>query len=335
MNSRTLVLETLDGKSPKRIPKHMWTLPWAEIHHPGAIDRVNTNFPDDIIYTPRALYREPKVTGDFFSKGTYIDEWGCTFYNLDDGIIGEVKEPIVQTAEDIDSLQEPAELLNINKDEVNDFCRASDKFILGDVLPRPFERLQWLRGTEQLYVDLLLNPDIVYRMLEKVHAFYMKQLEVWCDTDIDGIWFMDDWGTQSSLLISLDVWKQFFLPCYQDYINLARSKGKRTFFHSDGHTFDIIEDLIQAGLDAINTQIFCMDLEQLGRAYRGRITFWGEIDRQHLLPRGTLQEIQQAVDQVYTHLYDHGHVIAQCEFGPSAKPENVYEVFRSWSTYPK
>lgn len=334
MNSRKLVLQTLDGDRPQRIPRHMWTLPWAEIHYPGEIQRIQKAFPDDIVYTPRALYKEPKVTGDFFSKGIYIDEWGCEFQNLDDGIIGEVKHPLIRSESDINQIQVPSELLSINKDEVNSFCRSSEAFVLGDVLPRPFERLQWLRGTEQLYMDFLLNPKLVEDMLSIVHDFYLKQLEVWCETDIDGFWFMDDWGTQSSLLVSLDIWKQFFLPCYTEYIELAKSKGKRSFFHSDGHTFTIIEPLIQAGLDAVNTQIFCMDIEELGKHFKGRVTFWGEIDRQHLLPNGTKEEIRQAVHQVFTHLYDQGHVIAQCEFGPSAKPENVFEVFQAWSLYP-
>ena len=334
MSSRKLVLQTLDGENPKRIPKHMWILPWADIHYPGAVERINKEYPDDIIYTPRALVKEPQVTGDFFSKGTYIDEWGCVFQNLDDGIIGEVKNPIIQNFSDIDKIKVPVDLLNIDKDEVNAFCRNTDKFVLGDVLPRPFERLQWLRGTEQLYMDLLLEPEQVKKMLKPIHDFYLKQLEVWCDTDIDGFWFMDDWGTQSSLLVSLDVWKEFFLPCYRDYIDLGKSKRKRSFFHSDGHTFDIIEHLINAGLDAMNTQIFCMDIEKLGQAYRGRITFWGEIDRQHLLPSGTPEEIDQAVARVFNNLYDRGRVIGQCEFGPSAKPDNVYQVFKAWSTYP-
>jgi len=334
MNSRKLVLQTLDGDTPQRIPRHMWTLPWAEIHYPGAIEQIQKEFPNDIVYTPRALYKEPKVTGDFFSKGKYIDEWGCEFFNLDDGIIGEVKNPLIKTADDIGSIRIPAELLEINKEEVNSFCKSTDAFVIGDALPRPFERLQWLRGTEQLYIDFLLEPELVERMLKIVHDFYMKQLEAWCDTDIDGIWFMDDWGTQSTLLVSLDIWKQFFLPCYKDYIELAKSKGKRTFFHSDGHTFAVIEPLIQAGLDAVNTQIFCMDIEELGKQYKGRITFWGEIDRQHLLPEGTKEEIHRAVHKVFTHLYDRGRVIAQCEFGPSAKPENVYEVFNAWNNYP-
>lgn len=87
--------------------------------------------------------------------------------------------------------------------------------------------------------------------------------------------------------------------------------------------------LIDLGLDAVNSQLFCMGLENLEQ-FRGKITFWGEIDRQHLLPEGTPADIDRAVETVYKTLWKDGGCIAQCEFGPGAKPENVYQVFKAW-----
>ncbi len=100
--------------------------------------------------------------------------------------------------------------------------------------------------------------------------------------------------------------------------------------HSDGYILDILPDLADMGLDAVNSQIFCMGVENL-RPLAGKITFWGEIDRQHLLVEGTPEEIYQAVEQVRETLWRDGGCIAQCEFGPGANPENVYAVFRSWN----
>jgi hypothetical protein len=73
-----------------------------------------------------------------------------------------------------------------------------------------------------------------------------------------------------------------------------------------------------------------MDIEELGRRFAGKITFWGEMDRQWLLPSGTLDEIVKAVKRVKEALYKDGGVIAQCEFGAGAKPENVYQMFQTW-----
>ena len=75
-----------------------------------------------------------------------------------------------------------------------------------------------------------------------------------------------------------------------------------------------------------------MDIEKLGELFRGKISFWGEIDRQHLLPKGTKEDIKKAVNRVHDNLYSNGGVIAQCEFGPAAKPENVFTVFETWNS---
>jgi len=75
-----------------------------------------------------------------------------------------------------------------------------------------------------------------------------------------------------------------------------------------------------------------MGIAELGRRFAGRMTFWGEIDRQILLARGTLAEIDAEVRAVREHLYAGGGVIAQCEFGPGAIPENVLRVFETWTS---
>ena len=93
--------------------------------------------------------------------------------------------------------------------------------------------------------------------------------------------------------------------------------------HSDGYIQDIIPDLVELGLDGLNSQLFCMDIEAIGQQARGKLTFWGEIDRQHILPSGTLEEVDQAVDRVYQALYANGGVIAQCEFSAGGKPPTI------------
>jgi uroporphyrinogen decarboxylase len=152
-------------------------------------------------------------------------------------------------------------------------------------------------------------------------------MEVWADTEVDALNFMDDWGAQASLLISPAMWRELFKPLYKDYIDLAHSKGKKIFMHSDGYITDIIPDLIDIGLDVLNSQVFCMDVEDLGARFGGKVCFWGEMDRQQLLPRATTDEIASATRRLLTAFHRDGGFIAQCEFGPGALPENVLEFF--------
>lgn len=336
MTSRELVYQTLEFRNNTgKVPRELWTLPWAENTYPEQFADIIRDYPNDIVTVKPRYYEEFKVrSGDMYSPGEYIDEWGCKFNNVQEGIIGEVKEPIVQDEDwdDYDKVHIPEELLSFEIEEVNEYCANTDKFVMAGFYPRPFEQLQFIRGTENLYVDLMLRPENLFVFLEKMHDFYCRMLEKWGQTDVDALMLMDDWGTQNSLLINPKLWEEIFKPMYKDYINIAKKYNKKVFMHSDGNTSSIIPHLIEIGLDAINTQIFCMDMDELEQ-YKGKITFWGEIDRQHILPRGSVEDVKKAVEKVQDHFWESGGVIAQCEFGPGAKPENVKAVFEKWAQY--
>jgi uroporphyrinogen decarboxylase len=329
---RQLVYQTLDCARPERAPRQLWTLPWAEMYHRGAVERICTDFPDDIVSPKDFLKTPPRTQGSQYEIGVYVDAWGCVFTNYQRGVIGEVKEPLIKAEDwsDKDNLRLPVELLSIDKDAVNACCRGSDRFVTGGANVNPFERLQWIRGSEQLYVDMALRSAGMFDVLRKIHAFNCELLAILADTECDALTVFDDWGAQRSLLINPAMWVEVYKPIYKDYVSIAHSHGKRLFMHSDGYTLDIIPHLIEIGVDAANLQIFCIGLDKL-RQFSGQITFWGEIDRQWLLPHGTGKDIEQAVAAVKDALWANGGCIAQCEFGAGAKPENVYKVFEAWN----
>jgi uroporphyrinogen decarboxylase len=330
VDSRTLVKQTLTFASPSRVPRDIWVLPWAGIHYPSELAAIHERFPNDLIGAPGFYQEQPRVSGDQYGIGTYVDEWGCAFENVQPGVIGEVKDPLLASWENLPRLRPPLEALTIDREQVNAFCKSTDRFVTGGCCARPFERMQFIRGSENLYYDLADPPAEFYSLLHTVHEFYLKELELWAQTDVDALNFMDDWGAQRSLLISPRQWRKIFKPLYKDYIDLAHAYGKFIFMHSDGFTQDIIPDLLELGLDALNTQLFTMNIEELGQRFRGRLTFWGEIDRQHLLPFGTTEEVDQAVRRVKEAFYSDGGVIAQCEFSAGGKPENIWQVFETW-----
>ena len=336
MTSRNLVRNTLEFCNIQgRVPRQLWSLPWAEMHHPGKTKRIAEEYPDDIVVAPSCQKIESKMQkGNAFLPGRYVDDWGCVFENIQKGVVGEVKKPIMPAEdeewEDVSPIHIPYEWLTVDKEQVNAFCAGTDQFVLSGICPRPFEQLQFIRGTEQLYIDLLNRPKGLFDFLRQMHSFYCEAVELWCTLDIDAIQFMDDWGAQRALLVNPQLWEELFLPMYRDYVKIAHRYGKKAFMHSDGHILSIFPQLIEMGLDAVNSQIFCMGIENLTQ-FRGKITFWGEIDRQNLLPYGSLQDIEDAVQTVYQQLWDNGGCIAQCEFGPGAKPANVQHVFEVWN----
>jgi len=133
-------------------------------------------------------------------------------------------------------------------------------------------------------------------------------------------------------LISPVQWREIFKPLYKDYFDILKKKGKYVFFHSDGFIRSILPDLIEIGANALNCQLFCMDIEEIGRSFAGKITFWGEIDRQNLLPFGTPEEVRAGVRRVRKALdKNQGGVIAQFEWGKNDPYANAYAVFDEWA----
>jgi hypothetical protein len=331
MNSKELVVRTLNFDSPARIPRQCWLLPWAEKRYPEESARLVKEFPDDIIPVS-GMYTEPqKSSGNKYDEGFYTDEWGCRFLNIMGGLIGVPTTPIIKTWDELDSIKPPNEMLAVDEKKVNAFCKDSGKFTYSNSWIRPFERYQFIRTTELAMIDIALDSPEMKELIKIIHIHYLKEVEEWAKTDIDAIGIMDDWGMQKGMIVSPEFFRKYYKPLYKEYIEIARHYKKYVFMHSDGNITEIIPDLVEIGIDALNSQLFCMDIEELGKKFRGKITFWGEIDRQNILPNGNKRDIENAVSLVFNNLFSSGGVIGMCEFGPAAKPENIFHVFESWN----
>jgi len=333
MNSRELVYRTIRFENKtERVPRDLWSLPWVSMNCPDNLEEVLRRYPADM-GSPDIIMREksPVAKGNTFQFGSSTDDWGCRFENINPGLLGEVKQPIVVKEDwrDADNVHIPVEWLSFDADAVNRSCAKKNLFMRAGAAPTPFERLQFIRGTEELYMDLLNPPPAMEQFISRMHDFHCTLLEAWARTDVDMLSVFDDWGSQRSLLINPALWRKLFKPLYRDYINIAKAHNKAFFMHSDGYILDILPDLVEIGVDAVNSQIFCMDMADIA-AYAGQITFWGEIDRQHLLPHGATEDIDRAVKLIYDTLWRDGGCIAQLEYGAGARFENVLEAYSAW-----
>lgn len=327
MTGRERIIAALSGKRPDRVPRVYTPVPGWCAANPGGMERLEARFPQDV--SPNGYTLPPGAThGDPYAIGEYVDEWGCVFTNVQGGIIGEVKQPRIQSWSDLDRLKPPMHLARLDLDAINRACAQATGFTMSGLPLQPFERMQFLRGTENLLLDLALQPAELFRLRDLVHEFNLAYLDAWLRTSCDCIFIADDWGTQRSLLISPAMWRDIFKPLYRDYITRAKSAGKYVYMHSDGMIFDLIEELIDLGLDALNAQVTCMDMAALHRNFAGRITFWGQMDRQHMLCFGTPEDARRDVREFRRHLTGPGggHVVCQMHIEPSAKLENIEAV---------
>jgi uroporphyrinogen decarboxylase len=332
MDGRERIVRTLRFENPDRAPRDLWALPGISMFRKDELDALLQRFPSDLVGPEFKYGPGEQQQGTPYVIGSYVDEWGCVWHVGEPGVVGEVKEPPLADWSALTHFSPPYEILEqADLSQVNRSCAETDRFVLAWTTVRPFERMQFLRGSEALYIDLGYETAEMLRLREMVHEFFLRELEMWVKTDVDGIEFMDDWGAQRTLLISPKQWRSLFRPLYKDYCDLIHSAGKFAFFHSDGHITDIYPDLIEIGVDAVNSQLFCMDIEELGQRFRGQVTFWGEISRQDILPFGTPDDVRAAVRRVRAALDDgQGGVFAQCEWGIGVSAENVATVYETW-----
>jgi len=306
-----------------------------EMFRKEEVDRLLAMYPRDIAYPSGLHYGASRYcTGEPYRIGRYTDEFGAVWEVLEDGVAGEVKDPILKTPGDLDQYRLPWELLDeaVYADQTSAY-KATDKYVLGGTFVRPFERMQFLLGTEELFVQIATEDPMFLRLRDMLHEFNLKNVQLVASLAVDGVQFMDDWGSQRALLISPDAWRKYYKPMYKEYCEIIHSKGKHVFFHSDGYTEAIIGDLIEIGVDALNTQLFCMDIEKLAETHGGKIAFWGEMDRQYILPFGTPEEVRQSVRRLGNALLKEKRtgLIAQFSWETVTPFENAAAAFEEFS----
>ena len=335
MTSRERVLRTLEFRSPDRVPVDLWVLPKARLVHGEAFETLYRQHEKDIVSISGPF--DHGFTPEYYQVGKFTDPWGSVWTNMQAGIIGEVKEPVFADYEKMEGYEAPvAQFLTEWEEARNGIAeqiaraREADKFVIGGWISL-FERMQYLRGTEDLYCDIALEEEEMFRMIELVMQYMRVYVKKWLEMDIDAMAFGDDWGTQISLLISPDTWRKIFKPLYKELIDMIKAAGKKVFFHSDGYILELYPEFIELGVDAINSQLWCMGVEKVAERFAGKITFWGEISRQQTLPFGTPEDIYAAADTMKRHLFRNGGLIGQSEVGGDVSLENVEAVLTAWN----
>ena len=158
-----------------------------------------------------------------------------------------------------------------------------------------FERAWTLRGMENLMMDFLEEPEFVHELLARIATYNIAQIRVALEHDIDGVYFGDDWGQQRGLIMGYPRWKEFIQPQLKRMYGLVKSAGKHLFIHSCGDVDELFPDLVELGLDCFNPfQPEVMDTAGLMETWRRRLSFWGGLSTQKVLPYGTVEDVRKA-----------------------------------------
>lgn len=327
MTSKERVLRAIRFQEPDRIPIDLWCLPNVYLKHGRAVDELVKKHPIDFVY----IQGYPVKLKPLYEVGIWEDEWGCVWQNEVSGIAGQVIRHPLEDYRALKNFQAPLKVMKEMFKKESQSQPNQDLFWLGNGGDL-FHRMCFLRGMEKVMLDLMEGDHKLYELREILWDFLRNQVRLWTTTAVDGIVFWDDWGSQQQLLISPVVWRSFIKPVYQDLFQICKEKGKLVFFHSDGYIMEIIEDFIELGVDALNCQVWCMGPELLGSKFRGRITFWGEICRQHILPRGTPDEVHEAARKMKKCLAtDKGGLIGEGEVDGLTPLANIEALLTAWN----
>lgn len=177
------------------------------------------------------------------------------------------------------------------------FCDANpDRFRLVSLSSPIFQRAWFLRGFDNLLMDLALHEDFVHELADMIMDYTTKVVTEAISYDIDAFFLMDDWGQQEGLLMSPEMWRAYFKPGMEKLFKMVKDRGLFLFFHSCGDIECLIPELIEMGLDVLNPfQPEVMDVCEIKRKYGSRLSFYGGVGTQELLPHGTVHEVEADV----------------------------------------
>ena len=226
------------------------------------------------------------------------------------------------------------------RDAIRQFNRPERRAIVFSA--GSFVEIAWcMRGFERFLMDMIERPEMVKALLGRVTGLCkeitMRALEA-AEGEIDIIWSAGDVGMQTGMIFSRGLWREQIKPFHRELIEPFKEMGLKTRYHTDGGVLPIIDDLIELGLDLldpIQPNTPGMDPENLSRLFGGRISFYGGVDTQKLLPYGSAREVEEQVLHLIRVLgASGGYVVAACNaVQPDVPIENILALYGTARDY--
>jgi len=333
MTPRERVTRAIEFSGPDRIPIHHYIMPGAFHRYGQKLANLLNNYPNDIGGEKFEVPPQPDCT-----ETEYRDEWGVTWQWLK-GVgysMGEVKEPALPTWDRWSDYQFPP--LPDFDDLKRRIAATGHHYYMFGSGGTLFERMQWIRGPANVYIDLAENNQEINELADRLVDYWIEGIRRSLQAGADGCYFADDWGAQHALLINPQLWRQFFKPRYKRMFDAVHEGGGHVWFHTDGYTWDILDDFIEIGVDVLNPQHHIMGNERVAQRIGGRVCLRSDLDRQHILPHGTPQEIEAHVKEIITLFANfNGGLVLHGEIGPDVPFENIkamYDAFVEFGEYP-
>ncbi len=235
-----------------------------------------------------------------FPDGTWLNEYGMRMRQ--GSLYVEVAEyPLahVETASDIRAFTFPdPDAPGRYRDVEYLVNRFHDEyFIIGDIEVTVFSLAHQLVGFEKLLLDMALGAEYVAPLFEACAEFQTRIGMNMVRRGVDAIWMGDDYGSQTDLLFSPQMFRDLVKPLYRRMNDAFKAANPKIvpILHCDGAVSKLLADVSEAGFEVFNPLqpgVPGHGPRELKDGFGNRFVFWGAIDQQDLLPRGTDAELE-------------------------------------------
>lgn len=320
MNSRERVILILNNQKPDRLAFNFWMDRDLMIELDkklGENFRVS-HYDADIIETFAIINWFP----DFSGKAEIINDEKTTW---------TIKHAVSSVEELVGAAYPDSENPIIYEYIKNDRKRYPDKALFA-LMITPLEILFDKVGMEQFFYDLVDYEDIVDDVILKLSLVLEKIVDKVCDCDIDVIYLAGDICSTKGSILSNEMLSRYCFNPIRKVVEKAHSKGKKVFYHTDGYVMDILDLIVDCGIDGINPlQVSANnDLNVFRNRYSDKLMVYGGIDNCFIIPDGTVQDVENHIKDIFKTLGSNGRFITSSHDIPSKVPlENVDAMVRT------
>lgn len=302
MNSKQRVMGVINHKEVDRIPLDLNLMPDVI---PCVLEYFKAKNWEELLKLLHIDFRWAPGFWDLrsvkeFEDGSYYNMWGVKIKD---------NQPIDHPLKDVKTIEQIENYPYPDPDNIdyNSYAKDCENMsnagyaVYGGALSSITWAASILMGMQNLFIQMIDNPEIVTMLFERITHFYLQVLKrIYQNVkgNIDVYFLGDDYGTQDGLLIGKKMLKRYILPNMKKLITKAKDYNYKVMFHSCGSIHEIIPDLIDIGidiLDPIQTKAKGMDIISFKKKYGDKITFHGGVDTQFTLPFGSVEDVKNEV----------------------------------------
>jgi uroporphyrinogen decarboxylase len=275
--------------------------PYEDVTYRISANEIRLALGSDVVVTGPSVSDNYRIVKD--ANGTWLNEYKMRMRQGD--IYVEVLEYPLANAEtraDIENFQFP------DPDAPGRFRDAvalvmkykNDYLVFGDIEVTVFSLAHQLVGMEKLLIEMMMEAEYVIPLFETCAEYQIQIGLRLIELGVDAIWFGDDFGTQISLIIPPETFREQLKPHYQRMIQRFKEVNPDiiTILHCDGAVAELLDDIKEIGFDVFNPVQPGVPghlPHDMKDNFGDKFAFWGAIDQQDLLPNGTDEELENDI----------------------------------------